>query len=58
MDPHTQAIEGYRETEKVLWGEANSTVIQRLKDVVETVMEGQVLRALDEIHVLDLAEDG
>ena len=58
MDLHTQAIEGYRETEKALWGEANSAVIQRLKDVVETGMEGQVLRALDEIHVLDLAEDG
>jgi hypothetical protein len=49
-----QAIEGYRETEKPVWGEANTPVIHRLKQVAE----GEDVRALDEVHVLDLANDG
>ena len=53
-----QAIEGYRETEKTQWREENAAVVQRLKMVAETVMEGRTVRALDEVHVLDLAKDG
>ena len=56
-----QAIEGYRETEKTQWREENVAVVQRLKTVAETVTvtEGRMeVRALDEVHVLDLAKDG
>ena len=52
-----QAIEGYRETEKPVWGEANPPVIHRLKQVAEDA-GGEDVRALDEVHVLDLAKDG
>ncbi|CAI8000411.1 Alpha-ketoglutarate-dependent dioxygenase alkB homolog 7, mitochondrial, partial [Geodia barretti] len=51
------AIEGYRETEKPVWGEANPPVIHRLKQVAEDA-GGEDVRALDEVHVLDLANDG
>ena len=54
----TQAIEGYRETEKAQWREENMAVVQRLKVIAETVTEGREVRALDEVHVLDLAKDG
>ena len=53
-----QAIEGYRETEKAQWGEENIAVVQRLKVIAESVTEGREVRALDEVHVLDLAKDG
>ena len=52
-----QAIEGYRETEKVGWGEATLPVVQRLKEAAEKA-GGEGVRALDEVHVLDLADDG
>ena len=53
-----QAIEGYRETEKTQWREENMAVVQRLKVIAETATEGREVRALDEVHVLDLAKDG
>lgn len=54
-----QAIEGYRETEKRQWSEDNMTVIQKLKDAVESATDnGAIVNTLDEVHVLDLAHDG
>ena len=58
MRVRLQAIEGYRETEKTQWQAANMAVVEKLKDVVESAAEGEELRALDEVHVLDLAKDG
>ncbi len=54
----SQAITGYRETEKSNWNENNLPVIQRLKTIARTAVPGKVAVPLEQIHVLDLAEDG
>ncbi len=53
-----QAIRGYRETEKSSWNESNSLVITRLKAISVTAVPGKVAVPLEQVHVLDLAEDG
>ncbi len=53
-----QAIEGYSETEKSTWSESNTPVIQRLKAMVATAVTDKVVVPLEQVHVLDLAEDG
>ena len=55
---HPQAIEGYRETEKSHWMEVNAPTIQRLKAVAQTAVPNKTLTALNEVHALDLAQDG
>lgn len=52
-----QAIEGYRETEKAVWEETTAPVVHRLKEAAEEA-GGEGVRALDEVHILDLANDG
>ena len=54
---YLQAIEGYRETEKAVWGETTAPVVHRLKKAAEEA-GGEGVRALDEVHILDLANDG
>ena len=56
-----QAIEGYRETEKTHWVDpTNIAIVRKLKDVAEAAAteEAEPQRALDEVHILDLAKDG
>ena len=53
-----QAIEGYRETEKSHWSDANQPIIDKLKTVTGEAVEGKSLKPLDEVHVLDLAREG
>ncbi|XP_064386959.1 alpha-ketoglutarate-dependent dioxygenase alkB homolog 7, mitochondrial-like [Halichondria panicea] len=52
------AIEGYSETEKSNWSESNTPVIQRLKAVAAAAVTDKVVVPLEQVHVLDLAEDG
>ena len=53
-----QAIEGYRETEKIQWQEANQPLIERLHRETSLAVEGKELETLEGIHALDLAADG
>ena len=50
----TQAIHGYRETERMRWREANRAVIQRVRDLAFPPGVSQ----LAYVHVLDLAKHG
>ena len=53
-----QAIEGYKETEKIKWSEASQPVIARLRREAAMAVPDKELQTLEEIHVLDLAADG
>ena len=55
---YTQAIQGYRETEKSQWLEINQSIMERLQKVTSSAIVGKSLVPLPAIHVLDLAEDG
>ena len=53
-----QAIEGYRETEKLVWSPVNSLVVERLKKATCKAIGTNRLSLLPSLHVLDLAADG
>ena len=49
-----KAIHGYRETEKPIWNEVNTKVIDRLRSFAFT----DASTVMQHVHVLDLAENG
>ncbi|XP_005107477.1 alpha-ketoglutarate-dependent dioxygenase alkB homolog 7, mitochondrial [Aplysia californica] len=53
-DHWDNAIHGYRETEKRSWNDANSQILQRVKDIA---FDGGV-SPLAYVHVLDIAKEG
>lgn len=53
-----QAIEGYRETEKLEWDPVNCSVVERLKIAACEAIGTDHLSLLPSLHVLDLATDG
>lgn len=50
----SQAIHGFRETERVSWGKACEEIIQRVRSVA--FVEGSPL--LGPVHILDLDKNG
>lgn len=54
FDHWDNAIHGYRETEKRSWNEANTQILQRVKDIA--FQTG--VSPLAYVHVLDIAKDG
>lgn len=53
-----QAIEGYRETEKLEWNPVNCPIVERLKIAACEAIGTDHLSLLPSLHVLDLAADG
>lgn len=53
-----QAIEGYREMEKLEWNTVNSLVVGRLKMAACEAIGTDCSSLLPSLHVLDLAADG